>query len=105
MDKVRLYMLRVTAELTRKEILKNVTQQFTQEAAYNFTQYVNSVHAASIAIQGRENEIKKALIDHLNETSTAVETYLTETLGRKALITDTGRIVDKSILDNLAPLR
>ena len=69
------------AEDARRKIIANVTEQYTEEAKYNYEQYIRSMHAAVLALD--EEEIKKALVKHTQEQSKAVVNWISEKYGKK----------------------
>lgn len=105
MEDKRQQLLRLVAEQTRREIISNVTQQFTTEAHHNYLQYVRSVHAATVSAQVNEEKIKEVLRQELENTSVAVENWLRTTYGRIQLPTDTPNVLDSQTLNDLRSLR
>ena len=69
-------------EKTRRDVLTNVAKQYTEEAHYNYKQYIESLHAMSISAELQAEQVKEALYEHLHRTSTAVEDWLNTKYGK-----------------------
>lgn len=105
MEDKRQLLMRLVAEKTRRDIISNVTQQYMDEAHYNYKQYVNSVHAAAVSIEADEEKIKEAFRLELENTSVAVENWLRANYGRMQLPTDTPEVLDDQTLQDLRSFR
>lgn len=69
-------------EQSRREVLTNVVKQYTTEAQYNSTQYVKSVHAASVGFEAQVDKLRTELDAELEYTSNAVLNWLNSKYGK-----------------------
>lgn len=76
MEEIRRQLLLAELEKARIKILADVVKQYTEEARYNYKQYIHSVHAASLEYDSMEEKLIENLKSELREEANMVEAWL-----------------------------